>query len=179
VAGDDFNDGRRGFGWVSQTCLHLREERFPECADASVAVFDGFLASLAGAFLVGGGAGVVAVGRPVGRRSFLTMFRACQSCGHLGKVQSRCGYPAASFRGRVELYGVTRQGPAPSGPAMMMDGRGLTGRAWEARMTVRNASADWHGNVESGSGTVTVGPPAMTVDWAFFSNTGSLRPVAS
>jgi lipoyl-dependent peroxiredoxin len=24
-------------------------------------------------------------------------------------------------------------------------------------MTVRNGSAEWHGNVESGSGTVTVG----------------------
>jgi lipoyl-dependent peroxiredoxin len=38
-----------------------------------------------------------------------------------------------------------------------MDGRGLTERAEEARMTLRSASAKWHGNVESRSGTVTVG----------------------
>jgi osmotically inducible protein OsmC len=40
---------------------------------------------------------------------------------------------------------------------MVMEGQGLTERAREAKMTARNGSAEWHGNVESGSGTVTVG----------------------
>jgi len=32
-------------------------------------------------------------------------------------------------------------------------------REWkvEAKMTARNGSAEWHGNLESGSGTITVG----------------------
>jgi hypothetical protein len=54
-------------------------------------------------------------------------------------VQSRAGYPAASFQRTVELCGL------PVWP-----------RAEEAMMTVRSGTAEWHGNVESGSGTVTV-----------------------
>jgi osmotically inducible protein OsmC len=38
-----------------------------------------------------------------------------------------------------------------------MDGQGLTRRVEEATMTIRSGSAEWHENVESGSGTVTVG----------------------
>src|SRR4029077_14096170 len=81
---------------------------------------------------------------------------AAAGLARLRKVQTRCGYPAASFRGRVELYGVTRHG---TGTARSHgDGWSRSDeRAQEARMTVRNGSAEWHGNVESGSGTVTVG----------------------
>jgi hypothetical protein len=57
------------------------------------------------------------------------MFRASPSCSRLRNVQSRCGYPAASFRGRVELYGVTRHGTGAARASQVMDGHGLTERA--------------------------------------------------
>src|SRR5260221_14684051 len=48
----------------------------------------------------------------------------------------------------------------------------LTQRAWEARMTVRSGSAEWRGNVESGSGTVTVGDGVLEGAYSYDSRFG-------
>jgi osmotically inducible protein OsmC len=53
-----------------------------------------------------------------------------------------------------------------------MDGQGLTERAREATMTVRNGSAEWHGNVENGSGTVTVGDGVFEGAYSYDSRFG-------
>ena len=39
-------------------------------------------------------------------------------------------------------------------------------------MTVRNGSAEWHGNVESGSGTVTVGDGVFEGSYSYDSRFG-------
>src|SRR4029077_4492717 len=97
---------------------------------------------------------------------------AAAGLARLRKVQTRCGYPAASFRGRVELYGVTRHG---TGTARSHgDGWSRSDeRAQEARMTIRNGSAEWHGNVESGSGTVTVGDGVFEGAYSYDSRFGA------
>jgi osmotically inducible protein OsmC len=48
----------------------------------------------------------------------------------------------------------------------------LTERAQEARMTTRNGSAEWHGTVESGSGTVTVGDGVFEGAYSYDSRFG-------
>jgi lipoyl-dependent peroxiredoxin len=53
-----------------------------------------------------------------------------------------------------------------------MDGQGLTEWAEEARMTVRSGSAEWHGNVESGSGTVAVGDDVFVGAYSYDSRFG-------
>jgi hypothetical protein len=62
---------------------------------------------------------------PRRRRAGDPRARASPSCSRLRKVQTRCGYRAASFRGRVELYGVTRHGTGTA-RSHGEDGQGLT-----------------------------------------------------
>jgi lipoyl-dependent peroxiredoxin len=86
-------------------------------------------------------------------------------------VQSSCGYPATSVRGTVELYGLPIMGRAPRA-AVVIDGYGLTGLPEEAKMTVRSGTAEWHGDVESGSGTVTVGDGVFEGAYSYDSRFG-------
>jgi lipoyl-dependent peroxiredoxin len=55
---------------------------------------------------------------------------------------------------------------------MVVDSQSLTERAYEAMMTVRNGSAEWHGNLESGSGTVTVGDGVFEGAYSYDSRFG-------
>src|SRR5260370_297437 len=88
-----------------------------------------------------------------------------RECSHVADT------PPPVSRAQSSCTGLPVTGRAPRA-AMVMDGHGLTGRAEEARMTVRSGTAEWHGDVESGSGTVTVGDSVFEGAYSYDSRFG-------